>query len=223
MAKIVRRDQAKEQVAITDDGQQTRSLPIPSFDLQEVNRLIRLRRSIFPVDYSGEIVPKEEIEHLLENANWAPNHGHTEPWHFIVFSGKGLADFAAEHADLYRSQTPAESFQEKKYQKLKNRPLAASHVIAICMKRGSNPKIPLIEEIEAVACAVQNMHLTATALGLACYWSSGGMTYDENMKRLLGLEEQDHCLGFFYVGKPKGSWVRGKRKSDWRAKTEWRE
>ena len=31
-----------------------------------------------------------------------------------------------------------------------------------------------VEEIEAVACAVQNMHLTATARGLGAYWSTSG-------------------------------------------------
>ncbi|MEZ4684680.1 MAG: hypothetical protein R3B47_00980 [Bacteroidia bacterium] len=64
------------------------------------------------------------------------------------------------------------------------------------MKRGANAKIPVIEEVEAVACAVQNMYLTTFALGLAGYWSSGGMTYHPAMKELFHLGEEDQCLGF---------------------------
>ena len=38
--------------------------------------------------------------------------------------------------------------------------------------------MPEWEETAAVACAVQNMHLTLTAEGLAGYWSSGGVMGD---------------------------------------------
>ena len=65
---------------------------------------------------------------------------------------------------------------------LKNRPLKAGAVIAVSLKRGDNEKIPEIEEIEAVACAVQNMHLTCTAWGLGAFWSTPKLIYtDENV------------------------------------------
>jgi nitroreductase len=79
-------------------------------------------------------------------------------------------------------------------------------VIAIGMKRQETEKIKEIEEIEAVACAVQNMHLTCTAYGLGAYWSTGGATYSNEMKAFLNLEEKDKCLGFFYIGYPQGEW-----------------
>ncbi|MEM6262741.1 MAG: nitroreductase [Bacteroidota bacterium] len=193
-----------------------------NFNLDEVNRLIRSRRSIFPGQFSGEPVTREEVELLLENAHWAPNHGKTEPWFFLVFTGEGLKSLGQAHAELYKEATPSEVFQQKKYDKLLARPTECSHVIGICMKRGENPKIPVIEEVEAVACAVQNMYLTATALGLAGYWSSGGMTYHEGMKDLLGLGEDDRFLGFFMLGRPKGdAWPEGVRKAPWEDKVEW--
>ena len=37
------------------------------------------------------------------------------------------------------------------------------------MKRGDNPKIPEIEEISSVACAIQNICLTATAYGIGSF------------------------------------------------------
>ena len=42
-------------------------------------------------------------------------------------------------------------------------------VIVIGMKRQPSGKISELDEIQAVACAVQNMHLTATAHGLGGY------------------------------------------------------
>jgi len=90
--------------------------------------------------------------------------------------------------------------------------LLSSAVIAICMRRQETEKIPEIEEIAAVACAVQNMHLTATAYGLACYWNTGGITYSDEMKQFLGLGEKDRCMGFFFLGYPADAWPQGQRK-----------
>jgi len=35
---------------------------------------------------------REKIEQLLEAANWAPTHGKTEPWRWVVLSEDGLQD-----------------------------------------------------------------------------------------------------------------------------------
>lgn len=220
MAKIVGRKKGSDEVSVSNAEITKVEIPIPDLDIDTVNTLIRTRRSIFPQDYSDEKIPKEKIERLLENAHWAPSHGKTEPWFFKVFSGEGLKKLADAQADMYKSLS-GDNFQEKKYKKLGARPLQASHVIAICMKPGSNPKIPELEEIEAVASAVQNLWLTATALGLAGYWSSGGVTYKDEMRDWLGLDNKDKCLGFFYLGLPKDGWKKGERQSDWQSHAEW--
>ncbi|MFT5617970.1 MAG: nitroreductase [Arenicella sp.] len=181
------------------------------FDTEQINQLIRNRRSVFPRQYSDRIVEREIIEQMLENANWAPNHGKTEPWRFFVFAGDSKTEFGELQAKLYRKLTPTESFQETKFEKLRTNPQKASHVIAICMKRQESEKIPEIEEVEAVACAVQNMYLTATTYGVGAYWSSGGATYKEELKEHFGLCEKDKILGFFYVGYPAGEVADGQR------------
>jgi len=178
------------------------------------NELLRSRRSIYPPLYSGEEVPQAVIEQMLENANWAPTHGLTEPWRFVVFSRNGLKKLADFQAELYRKVYTAQNkFDEKKYQKLQENPLLCSHIIAIGMKRDAKGKIPEIEEIEATACAVQNMYLTATAYRVGCYWGTGGVTYLEEAKSFFGLEAEDKLLGFLYIGMPKeGKWPEGRRK-----------
>jgi nitroreductase len=181
------------------------------YNLSEVLEVIKNRRSIYPEQYSERKVSKEQLEKMLEAARWAPTHKLTQPWRFKVFYGeKALKKFADFHAETYKKITPPEDFSEMKYNKLKTRPLMASAVIAVCMER--NPKVPEIEEIEAVACAVQNMHLIATAYGLGAYWGTGGLTYHPEMKKFLGLKEDDKCLGLFHVGYPKIEWPKGQRK-----------
>jgi len=184
-----------------------------AFDTNEISRLIRKRRSIFPAQYSGEVIKKEIIEEILENANWAPTHKHTEPWRFTVFSGIGLKKLGDFMSDLYKKvSTENGTYEEKKFDKLKNKPLKASHVIAIGMKRDEQSRLPEIEEVEAVACAVQNMQLTATAFGIGCYWGSGGITYLDEAKPFFNLGEYDKLLGFLFFGILKSEIQTGRRK-----------
>lgn len=35
---------------------------------------------------------RSALEQMLEAANWAPTHGRTEPWRFVVLSGEGLQE-----------------------------------------------------------------------------------------------------------------------------------
>lgn len=174
--------------------------------------LIKKRRSIYPVTFDGTKVSEEAIDMLLEAANWAPTHGMTEPWRFTVFSGDGLKALATFQSELYKKNVAADVFDEKVFTKLQQNPLMCSHVISIGMKRQEIEKIPENEEIASVACAVQNMHLMATSLGIGAYWGSGGITYMENAKPYFGLGEKDKLLGFFFIGNPKGFWPISKRK-----------
>jgi len=184
-----------------------------SLRLAAANALIRRRRTIKPQEMADRTVETRHLAAILENANWAPTHGMTEPWRFFIFTGSGrdrLADFCQS---LYKRLTPEETFRDDKFEKLRAHPLKAPVVIAIAMKRQDIEKIPEIEEIEAVACAVHNMHLTASALGMAAYWSTPPFVYTDEMRVWLGLSDpRDKCLGFFYLGWPESEeWPEGKR------------
>lgn len=188
-------------------------LDATSLRLAAANALIRRRRTIKPRDMAEKPVENLHLATILENANWAPTHGMTEPWRFFVFTGEGrrrLADFCQS---LYKKATPEDAFRPEKHEKLGTQPLEAPVVVVVGMKRQGSESIPEIEEIEAVACAVQNMHLTASALGMAAFWSSPPIVYDDEMREWLGLEDpRDKCLGFFYLGWPRGEeWPEGTR------------
>jgi nitroreductase len=184
-------------------------------DKKYINEIIKNRRSIYPAQYSGQKVEDAVIMQMLENANWAPTHKLTQPWHFVVFTGKGLQTLADFQSNLYKEVSTANGkFSEMTFQKLQSNPLLASHIIAICMKRDESERVPEVEEVAAVACAVQNMYLTATAYGIGCYWGSGGVTYMEEAKPFFGLGPKDKLLGFLYIGTPKaGLELKSTRKS----------
>lgn len=186
-----------------------------------LTEIIETRRTVKPEFFSSRPVERPIIDKILENATWAPTHGMNEPWHFVVFTGAArqtLADFLVQN---YLQHTPPGKVNEQKLQLLAKRPLMVSHIIAICMKRKPDTKIPEKEDMAAVACAVQNMHLTATACGLVAYWSTPAGTYAESTKAFLDLQEQDQCLGFWYVGyaqqpPQKGNRTPASEKTVWR-------
>jgi nitroreductase len=177
------------------------------YNIDELNSVIRNRRSLKPMKMSATPIADNIIQTILENGNHAPSHGHTEPWRFVIFSGDGKKKLSLFQSDLYQKKMKPDDFKQMKFDKLVQNPLGVSHIIAICMERQKSEKIPEIEEVEAVACAVQNMHLTATCFGLTALWSSGFPTYTDKVKSFLNLTEKDKCLGFFYLGYPEnGEW-----------------
>jgi len=181
---------------------------------------IRSRRSVFPDQFvPGGKIPDEIIWQILENANWAPTHKKTEPWRFIVFTGKGLQKFASFQSETYL-KTAGEKYKQDKYEKLMRTPLLCSHAIGIGMKRHMDANIPEVEELAAVACAVQNIYLSVGAFGLGGYWSTGGVTYQGEAKSFFGLGEDDRLMGFFYLGYVQVPSPNGKR-SPIRDKTIW--
>jgi len=151
------------------------------------------------------------VELLLTNATWAPSHGLTQPWRFRVFMGEGMKRLHVSIPELYK-KTAAEGFRQMKYDKLRARMEKVSAVIAVCMERDPTGRIPEIEEIESVACAVQNIYLTATAYGLGAFWSSPGFVYTQEMNDFLELKEGQRCLGLVYLGYPSGEWPKSHRK-----------
>ena len=158
-----------------------------AYNVEEINDLIRNRRSVFPKQYAeGKKVDDSIVAQIVENATWAPSHGQTEPWRFVVFTGEGLQKLASFQAELYKSEA-GDNFKEATYQNLLTNPLKASHVIALCLKRDPNKKFPEVEEVAAVSCAVQNMYLTTTAYGLGGYWTTGGVTYKPRAKAFFGI------------------------------------
>jgi len=169
-------------------------------EFEQVKNTIINRRSVSWKRMNRQIIPNETVSQLLELADWAPTHGRTEPWRFFVYTGKSLTQFGQAHADLYWQNTTEDKRQEATYEKLKHNVDRASHLAIAVMKRGDNIKIPQIEEVAAVSAAIQNILLGATALGIASFWSTGGMTHTAALKEFLGLGADDIVMGLIFLG-----------------------
>ena len=181
--------------------------------------IIKSRRSIKPALFNGGKIPDEQIEQLLELADWAPTHTYSEPWRFVVYSGEKVNEFSKQHALLYQQFTTAEKFMQGKFDSIIANGKKSSHLIVCIMKR-SNEKIPVMEELAAVCCAVQNILLGAEAMGIATLWSTGGMTLHPAMKNYFQLNAADEMVGILYMGQSDER-LKGERKIALRDKIVW--
>ncbi len=167
---------------------------------ENISDVIHQRRSTKTASMNGKKIPDELLLRVLEHADWAPTHGRTEPWRFVIFSDDKVAEFGKEHAQLYQIHTPEDKFLPTTYDKLLHNGDLCSHVVVAVMQRGHLPKIPPLEEIAATAAAIQNVLLAATAEGIATFWSTGGMVFHPSFRAWLGFGENDQVMGVLYFG-----------------------
>ncbi|RFM30468.1 nitroreductase family protein [Deminuibacter soli] len=189
--------------------------------MKQLEDIIRDRRSVSPGKLNGKKIANETIQQLLQLADWAPTHGRTEPWRFVVYAGGAAQRFCNDHAELYKANTPEEKYLQATYDKFLHMGDNASHIIAVYSKRGENPNIPVLEEIAATACAVQNILLGAEEQGIAVLWSTGGMTLKPAMKQYFQLREEDTMMGLLYMGYSDNVDKTGKRAVPLEEKVQW--
>lgn len=165
---------------------------------QAATQLIRDRRSIFPQQYIDKPISRAILTEILENGTWAPNHKKTQPWRFVVFTGEARQQLADFVADTYE-RNAGSTVSPIKLKKKRKKPLQSAAVIAICMQRDPQERVPEWEEVAAVSAAVQNMQLTCHAHHIGCYWSSS-KDFIASADDFLGLGEGQRCLGLLYMG-----------------------
>ena len=171
----------------------------------EVLEAIRTRRTVH--EFTPLCPPRAAILQVLEAATWAPNFWDTEPWRFHVFSGSARDELGevlveARLESLARKgQDPSSPQAQARLRSERKVPLQAPVLIAVtCIPADHNPNVEPVEELEAVAIAVQNLMLAAHALGLATKWQTAGMTTKPVVRSHFGLREQDTLVGFILVG-----------------------
>jgi nitroreductase len=189
----------------------------------DVIHAIETRQSIGRV--KQDPVPRDLIERILESAVHAPNHRITEPWRFHVFTGKGRGELARVRAEIARLQAEAEGEDEElaagRISRERKKAFRAPVVVAVICESGRD-EVETLENYAACAAAVQNMLLTAHALGLGAMWRTGPVAYHDHMREFLDLEEGDKVVAHLYLGFPDMG-ERPRRRAPAKEKTVWHE
>ena len=139
-----------------------------------------------------------QLQILLSVATRAPDHGRMQPWRFVLVEGEARQRLGAVMAQSLKRREP--DAPAGKLDAERKKPLRAPLVVVVAAAVKENPKVPDVEQVIAAGAAAQNMLVAAHALGLGGFWRTGATAYDAEVKRELGLGEQDAIVGFIYLG-----------------------
>jgi nitroreductase len=153
--------------------------------------------------FQPEPVPRQVIQQLLECAVRAPNHKLTEPWRFIVLTGRardGLAEIRAHHR-LKRFTDPAGAEAAAAADKVR-REARETPAFVVVLTAVSPDEITREEDYAATMMATANLMTAAQALGLGTYLRTGGVMRDPALLQLAQVPEGFRIVAVISLGYP---------------------
>lgn len=144
---------------------------------------IRTRRSVR--QYTGEKIPRADLEILVDAARLAPSGNNKQPWDFIVVTDEGMIN----------QLKIASQWMDK-----------AAAIIAVVMDPSSR------WWLEDASAAVENILLASVALGYGTCWLEGyTLPREDEFKELLGIPKSKRLITLVPVGVPAESPVVDKK------------
>lgn len=170
----------------------------PSFG-EMTNALILSRQNVSPKRLVDPGPSAAQIEQLLCAAGAAPDHGLLVPWRFVIVPSDKRARlgdvFALALTDRDNCATPDQiaSAREKAHR-------APFLMLAIARLGPDDSGIPDVERIVSLGCALQNMLLTAHAMGFGAGLTSGQAMRSPRMRDLFNLVDGEQPVCCINVG-----------------------
>ena len=166
-------------------------MPIPA--------IIDNRRSIRR--FTDRSPSREEIETLLAAAVLAPNHRMTQPWRFYVLGPESRYTYGLAVGERKGRKIP-----DPDAGRTLRDTVAAEHrdlpcMIAVTITQSDNPEIRE-EDYAAAMMALENLALTAVALGLGTHLKTGGVMGDTASRAAVGVGENERIVAIVNVGEP---------------------
>ena len=158
-----------------------------------INKIIRNRRTVYPIQFSNKELSKDIINEILENAIHAPTHRMTQPWFFKVYKGESKVKLSS-----LIKKIDQDKFSKIKIDKFVEKVNLSDTIVSICMNRDKDNRVPEWEEIAAISMAVQNIWLSCYVNNIGSYWSSSPLK--DEYSKLEKLDINQKCLGFFFMG-----------------------
>lgn len=160
----------------------------------ELAALIAARRSNIFID-AESIVSDEQLEQMISAAQWAPNHKRTWPLRIAVVRGESRRELGEGIANAMseRGDDPA------KVEKTRTKYMRAPVVFVVASATGETAT-ETEENKYAVAAGIQNLLLTAEAMGFAALWSTPAKGANDAITSFCTMESTENVLGLIYVG-----------------------
>jgi nitroreductase len=165
----------------------------------DLHEAIRARRSVR--QFTDRQIRREEIGQLLEAAVQAPNHRLTQPWRFYVLGPEARRAYGAALGARKARKVEDPAAAQAIVDKVANAGASLPAQIAVAMALSDNPEVRE-EDYAATMMAVQNILLTARALGLATHLKTGAVMEDPRARAAVGVPEGERIVVLIDLGEP---------------------
>lgn len=156
------------------------------------------RRSVSKV--GPEAPTDEELLELLAAVTPVADHKALRPWRLITLRGDDRARLGeALDAAAGTVRKPGDS---------NTKPLRAELLIAIVASPTDHPKVPEWEQLATAAGAGHLLELALWQAGWGVMWRTGVLANSAEVRAAHGLSEQEHLMGWLYVGSVSDSFRR---------------
>ena len=161
--------------------------------------LIHTRQTVLPKRLVAPGPDPSQSQDLFEAAAAAPDHEQRLPWRFVVvpIDKRELLAEVFEGALLDRDPTAQASQREIAREKAHRAPLL---MLALARLDEADVDVPAVERFISLGCAIQNMLLTAHAMGFGSALTSGQALASPRLHRLFGLQPGEVPVCFVNVG-----------------------
>ena len=161
--------------------------------------LIQHRQTILPKRLAEPGPDASQLEQIFRAAAAAPDHGERLPWRFVLIPATGrerLAEVFAASLLERDAQATAEQVAQAREKAFRSPTL----MLAVVDAGPEGDEIPFVERLVSAGCAIQNMLLTATALGFGSALTSGKAMESKGLRALFGLQAHEHAVAFISIG-----------------------
>lgn len=160
---------------------------------------IQKRTTILPKRLTEPGPTLAQIKTLLEAATAAPDHQQIHPWRFVALSASSRDELARVfELDLIRRDGLCTAEQRAMARdKAYRSPLLWLAVVRV---RDEHKEIPEQERLVSLGCALQNILLSATAMGYGSCLTTGQAVHCDELASLCKLGEDEKAVCFLSVG-----------------------
>ncbi|HEY4559997.1 MAG TPA: nitroreductase [Lysobacter sp.] len=156
------------------------------------------RRSV-PASQLCEPGPDHDVlMRMLRSAVRVPDHGKRVPFRFVRIEGDAREAFGERMAARSRERDPSAS--ESVIEKDRRRFLHAPMIVTVVAAQGEDAKIPASERLLSAGSVCFALLQAAQAFGFGAVWLTGWAAYDPEMRRVLGVEDDEAIVGFIHIG-----------------------
>ncbi|MBQ75358.1 MAG: hypothetical protein CMQ20_10110 [Gammaproteobacteria bacterium] len=162
-------------------------------------------------------VPRELLEQVVEAASKAPSGSNTQPWIFVVIDDRTkLDEIAALMRGFFEAAEPIQnliSAGEKSENKSERLMLKGAKQFFTKLERAPAIIIPCLYQVasptpdpasllagSSIYMAVQNLMLSARALGLGTLMTTAHAMIEPNLREMLSLPDDAHPVALIPIG-----------------------